>query len=239
MRLALQRIDHTTRHAGTALIVLTVIVVGIPSVRMSFLHGLDLLATGQLVQFQQYLLSLGTWAPIMSCLLMIAAATAIPVPVTIVMIVNGLVFGIWRGTVISFIGTLAGAVAAYIIGAGLGRAIAERLLPPSSLHAAERLMAKRGRWAIVLGRWVPGIPCDPVSYAAGMMHMPIVPFVLLTSVGLIPANLATAFLGAETATSMRLGSWLVVLLLAVGVWIAWRFVRRQRRHRLMPSGDPL
>jgi uncharacterized membrane protein YdjX (TVP38/TMEM64 family) len=226
-----------TRHARTALIVLTVIVFGIPSVRMSFLHGLYLLGSGQLVQFQQYLLSLGTWAPIMSCLLMMAAATAIPVPVTILMMVNGLVFGFWRGTVISFIGTLAGAIAAYVIGAGLGRAIAERLLPSSSLDAAERLMARRGRWAVVLGRWVPGIPCDPVSYAAGMMRMPIVPFVLLTSLGLIPANLATAFLGAETAENMRLGSWLLAFLLAVGLWIAWRFVRQERRRRLVPSAD--
>src|SRR5215470_1551986 len=198
-----------TRHSRTALIVLIVIVFGIPSVRMSFIHGLYLVGTGQLVQFQQYLLSLGTWAPIMSCLLMTAAAIAIPVPVTVLMIVNGLVFGLWRGAVISFIGALAGAMAAYVIGAGLGRAIAERLLPPSSLDAAERLMARRGRWAVVLGRWIPGIPCDPVSFAAGLTHMPIVSFVLLTSVGLIPANLATAFLGMETAGSMRLGSWLL------------------------------
>jgi len=232
-----QRINKMTRRAGTALIVLAVIVVTIPSVRMSFIHGLYLLATGQLAQFQQYLLSLGTGAPIMSCLLMVAAATAIPVPVTILMIVNGLVFGIWRGTVISFIGALAGAVAAYVIGAGLGRAIAESLLPPSSLDAAERLMARRGRWAVVLGRLVPGIPCDPVSYAAGMMHMPFVPFVVLTSVGLLPANLATAFLGAETAENVPLGFWLLALLIAIGVGIVWRLVRREQRLRLVPTAD--
>jgi uncharacterized membrane protein YdjX (TVP38/TMEM64 family) len=237
MTTALQRIDNMTRRAGTALIVLTVIVVRIPSMRMSFLHGLSLLATGQLAQFQQYLLSLGAWAPIMSCLLMVAAATVIPVPVTILMIVNGLVFGVWRGTAISFIGALAGALAAYVIGAGLGRAIAEHLLPARSLDAAERLMARRGWWAVVLGRLVPGIPCDPVSYAAGMMRMPILSFVVLTSVGLLPANLATAFLGAETAENVPLGSWLLALLLAIGVGIVWRLVRREQRRRLVPTAD--
>jgi uncharacterized membrane protein YdjX (TVP38/TMEM64 family) len=191
--------------AGTALLVLMALGIGaIPSVRTAFSRGLYLLATGQLPQFQRHLLSLGVWGPIMSCLLMVAQALVIPVPVTLIMIANGLVFGIWRGMQISFVGGFAGAIAAYLIGRGLGRAVAERLLPRASLDAADSFMARRGRWAVVLGRWVPGIPCDPISYAAGMMRMPIVPFVVLTIVGLLPANLATAFLGAEAAEKIQL-----------------------------------
>ena len=228
-----------TRKIGTALIVLMVIATGmIRAVRMTVVRGLSLLATGHLAPFQQYLLSLHAWGPIVSGTLMLIQSIAVPVPVTIVMIANGLVFGVWEGMLISFVGSLAGAAAAYLIGRRLGRAVAERLLPSTGLDAADRLMATRGRWAIVLGRWVPGIPCDPLSYAAGIMRMPFVPFLLLTTLGLLPANLAMAFLGAEAAGHLHLGYWLLAILLAVGVWIIWRLVRRERERRLVQSADP-
>jgi len=227
------------KKAGTALILLMVIGIGtLPSVRLAFIRGLYLLATGQLAQFQRYLLSLGAWGPIMSGLLMVAEATVVPVPVTVLMVANGLVFGTWRGMQISFIGGLIGALAAYLIGRGLGRAMAERMLPPASLDAADQFMARRGRWAVVLARWVPGIPCDPISYAAGTMRMPIVPFVLLTIIALLPGSLATAFVGGRAAENMRLGYWLLAILLAVGLSIVWRLVLRKRPHRLARTADP-
>jgi uncharacterized membrane protein YdjX (TVP38/TMEM64 family) len=209
-----------------AFILLFVIVIAVlPSVRMAFMTGLYLLATGQLAQFQRHLLSLGAWGPIMSVLLMVAEAVIIPVPVTVLMVSNGLVFGIWRGTEISFVGGLLGALAAYLIGRGLGRSAAERLLPPAALAAADRFMRQHGRWALVIGRWLPGVPCDPISYAAGIMRMPILPFVLLTIAGLLPGNLAAAFVGEKAAEDIRLGYWLLAILLAAGVWIIWRLTR--------------
>ena len=68
-------------------------------VRPAVGRGLSLLATGQLAQVQQYLQSLGRWAPAVSVALMVAESIAIPVPVTVIMLVNGLVFGVWyRGS---------------------------------------------------------------------------------------------------------------------------------------------
>src|SRR6185312_5674946 len=73
----------------------------ITPVRQTLGRGLALLATGQLGQFQQYLLSLGAWAPAASIVLMTAEALLVPVPITIVMVANGLVFGLWPGMLIS------------------------------------------------------------------------------------------------------------------------------------------
>jgi uncharacterized membrane protein YdjX (TVP38/TMEM64 family) len=97
---------------------------------------------------------------------------------------------------------------------------------------------------LLLGATSPAAAQDPARRsptcrAAGTVRMPLVPFVLLTSVGLLPANLATAFLGAETAQNVRLGPGLVMILLAIGVWIVWQLLRRERRRRLVPTGDSL
>jgi uncharacterized membrane protein YdjX (TVP38/TMEM64 family) len=71
------------------------------------------------------------------------------------------------------------------------------------------------------------VPCDPIGYAAGITRMPFWSFLLLTILGLLPANFATAFLGAEAAGHMTLAYWLAGLLLAVAVWLGWRLVRRR------------
>jgi uncharacterized membrane protein YdjX (TVP38/TMEM64 family) len=237
--LTLPKLSRTGRKTGAVFLLLIVVIAigSVTTVREAFLRGLQLLATGQLAEFRRYLLSLGSWAPIMSVLLMVGQATAIPIPVTGLMIANGLVFGLLRGMEISLVGGLIGAMAAYVIGRGVGRSIAERLLSPRSLDAADRLITKRGGWAVVLGRLVPGIPCDPVSYVAGAMRMPIVPFVLLTIVGLLPAVFSTAFVGAEVVGEVRPGYWLVAIVLTVALGIVWWLVRRGRQ-RPGPTADP-
>ena len=193
-------------------------------------HGLFLLASGQLAQFQQYLQSLGPWAPAASIGLMVAEALAIPVPATIIMVANGLAFGTWRGALVSVVGGLAGALAAYAIGRWVGRALLERFVPASGIRWADGLMTRYGSWAIVLERWIPGVPGDPISYVAGLTRVPALSFLALTMIGLLPANVATAYLGSEIAGDVPLRYWASGLLLAGAVWL-WRIARRRHASR--------
>jgi uncharacterized membrane protein YdjX (TVP38/TMEM64 family) len=203
------------------------LVVAIPPVRHTLGHGLALLASGQLGQFQQYLHSLGAWAPATSIALMTAEALLVPVPVTIIMVANGLVFGLWPGMLVSLAGGLTGGLAAYVIARWLGRALVERILPASSLGAADRLMAKYGGWAVVLERWIPGVPGDPVSYAAGLTRMPAVKFVVLTTIGLVPANLVTAFLGTQVPGDVPITYWIGGWTIVVAGWLWYRGRRKK------------
>jgi uncharacterized membrane protein YdjX (TVP38/TMEM64 family) len=189
-------------------------------------EGLLLLATGKLGQFQQLLLSLGAWAPLVSAGLMVAEAVAIPVPVTIIMVANGLVFGVWRGMLVSLAGGLTGGLVAYALARHYGRAAAERLLPATALRHADRLMSRYGRWAVVLARWIPGVPCDPIAYAAGVTRLPAHEFLAFTLAGLVPANLATAFLGSQVTGDVPTRYWIGGIAAAGGLWIVWRLTRR-------------
>jgi uncharacterized membrane protein YdjX (TVP38/TMEM64 family) len=216
------------RVAGAAAVLLGVIVVATPGVRGTLWQALSLLATGQLAQFRQFLQSFGRWAPVLSIGLMIAEAVAIPVPVTIVMVANGLVFGVWRGALVSVAGGFAGALAAYAIGRWVGRKLLEQVVPASSFRWADGLMTRYGNWAIVLERWIPGVPGDPISYVAGLTRVPALPFLALTMVGLVPANLAIAFLGSQIASDVPMRYWVSGLLLAGTIGLGWRMARRRR-----------
>ena len=88
------------------------------------------------------------------------------------------------------------------------------------------------------GRWVPGVPCDPLSYAAGIMRMPWLKFMLLTVVGLIPANLITAYLGAEATGDVRTRYWVLGLVVIAALFVGWKILDNQRRKRsLVPRAD--
>jgi uncharacterized membrane protein YdjX (TVP38/TMEM64 family) len=217
---------------------LTGLVLLIPPARHVLVRGLSLLATGQLSQFQQYLQSLGFWAPAVSIALMVAESLFIPVPVTIIMVANGLVFGVWKGILVSLAGGLIGAFAAYGIGRSLGRGLVARVLPAAALREADRLMAKYGTWAIVFERWIPGVPGDPMSYAAGVTRIPARTFLLLTVAGLLPANVVTAYLGAQVGGDVPLRYWLSGWTLAAIAYLAWRIVRRRRHTPPAVSPEP-
>jgi uncharacterized membrane protein YdjX (TVP38/TMEM64 family) len=206
-----------------------VVLIGvIPPVRAAIVPSFYFLATGQLAQFQHHLQSYGMWAPVISIMLMIAEALMIPITAAIIMVANGLVFGFWYGMLVSFIGGFLGAVCAYSIGRRFGRAAIERFVPGSVLLEADRLMKRYGKWAIVLERWIPGIPGDPVSYASGLTRIPAGQFLALTSVALLPANIVTAYVGEQVAGDVPLKYWLSGVAV-VAAAIAWRWWRR-RRH---------
>lgn len=202
-----------------------------PPVRMTIGRGLSLLSTGQFAQFKQYLGALGPWAPIVSIGLMVLEALAVPVPVTLIMLANGMVFGVWRGALVSAVGALAGALAAYVIGRWIGRALLDRIVPGSRLRWADALMNKYGRWAIVLERWVPGVPGDPVSYAAGLTRVPLSAFVALTAIGILPAAFVTGLTGSQIADDVPLRIWLPGVVSVGVIWFAFLRVRRRRALR--------
>jgi uncharacterized membrane protein YdjX (TVP38/TMEM64 family) len=217
--------------AGAAAALLVVLVVATPGVGVALGRGLTLLATGQLAQFRQYLQSFGRWAPLLSIGLMVAEAIAIPVPVTIILVANGLVFGVWRGALVSVAGGCAGAMAAYAIGRWVGRRLLERVVPAASFRWADALMTRYGSWAIVLERWLPGVPGDPISYVAGLTRVPALSFLALTMIGLVPANLAAAYLGSRIASDVPPRYWISGLLLAGTIWFGWGFAHRHRAAR--------
>jgi len=185
------------------------------------------LAAGQFVQFQHHLQSLGPWGPVLSIAFLVAGAIALPVPVTIVMVADGLVFGTELGTLISFVGGVLGALSAYMLGRRFGPAVLERFLPGSA-RVSGRPTAPFVRWSVTLWHWIPGMPFNPMSFAAGYMRMPVLTFLFFTTVGLLPACAVTAYLGVRAASDVPARYWVPGLLSIAALWFAWRALRRRR-----------
>ena len=96
-------------------------------------------------------------------------------------------------------GSLVGALVGYAIGAWGGRPLLDRYgryvgIGDEDLDRADRWFERWGGWAVFLGRMVPLVRTF-VSYPAGISRMPIGRFVLFSTLGSLPWNLALIWAG--------------------------------------------
>lgn len=97
---------------------------------------------------------------------------------------------LWIVIVMGTLGNIAGSLLAYYVGKFGGRAVLNRYgryvcFSKHHLQMAEDWFAKRGEWAVFIGRLLPGIRTF-ISLPAGISKMSVTKFTLFTAVGSLP-----------------------------------------------------
>ncbi|MGI8999254.1 MAG: DedA family protein [Candidatus Limnocylindria bacterium] len=112
---------------------------------------------------------------------------------------TGLPWNIPLAVALATIGSVVGALVGYAIGAWGGRPILDRFgryvgIGGSDLDRADRWFERWGSWAVFLGRMIPLVRTF-VSYPAGISRMPIGRFLIFSTLGSLPWNLALIYAG--------------------------------------------
>jgi uncharacterized membrane protein YdjX (TVP38/TMEM64 family) len=218
------------------------LVVGLnPGLRAEFLLAWGLLWDGEPEALRSWLLSHGAWAPVLSVLLQVATSVFPPGPSFLLAIANAMVFGAFWGSLLTLGSAILAAAICFGIARVIGRPGVERIVAPDQLRKVDRFMDRRGLIAVFLGRLIPFINPDLVSYAAGVTRIGWVPFLVAMTLGTLPS---TAFYTLVGATAMEATGW-VVGAVAVGslgpllllVLFRRRFMR-WRRDRERPREGP-
>lgn len=140
-------------------------------------------------------------------------------------------------------GSVVGAVVGYGIGAWGGRPILNRWgryvgIGADDLDRADRWFERWGSWAVFLGRMVPLVRTF-VSYPAGISRMPMGRFILFSTLGSLPWNLALIYAGflvgenyPQIEAAIKPYEYVVYAVVLFGiVAIAVRWYLGQRRPR--------
>jgi len=168
---------------------------GSEGARGEFLQALRLLRGGEVEAIRDGLLGYGFWAPLLSGYLQIASALIPILPGFVLAIANAMLYGPLWGGVLTLLTSLLGAAACFGLARGLGRPGIERLVPPRHLDRLDVFMARRGLVAVFLGRLIPFINPDVVSYAAGTTRIHFLPFLLAMAAGSLPATVVYSLIG--------------------------------------------
>jgi uncharacterized membrane protein YdjX (TVP38/TMEM64 family) len=192
-------------------------------------QALGLLGRGDIVGLRDYILSFGLWAPVASCFLMVLQALVAPVPSFLITFANGLAFGVFWGWMLSLFGHVLAAAVCFGISRSLGRVPVEVLVGRTGLQSADRWFARWGVYAVFVGRLIPGVAFDVISYAAGLTRMRFRNFIFATTLGIFPQTFLYSYLGQRAPEYV--GLFLVTSGLVVAGVVAFAVVRYRRERR--------
>lgn len=176
----------------------------IPSVRESADQVFRMFASGDFDVVRDFVASYGTWAALVSFLLMIFQSVAAPLPAFLLTLANANLFGWWQGAALSWSSAMAGAAVCFFIARILGRDVAEKLTSRAGIEQIDNFFEKYGRNTILICRLLPFVSFDIVSYAAGLTSMSFKSFFIATGIGQLPATIVYSYVGGMLTGGAKL-----------------------------------
>jgi uncharacterized membrane protein YdjX (TVP38/TMEM64 family) len=169
---------------------------------------------------------------------------ALFVPGSILAAGSGLLFGPVLGVFVTLGATVGTSIIASLVGRRAGRNSAQALLGTTRAGRIDALIERRGLWAVVGQRFVPGISDALASYAFGAFGVPLWQMAIGSFIGSVPRAFAYTALGAsigERSSPLAYSAvavWCVTAI--VGAFAARRGFQKWRAHarRGEESGVP-
>ncbi len=109
---------------------------------------------------------------------------------------SGLLFGTALGTPVAIAAATLGAVLAFSIARFVAHDAVETLAG-RRLAPLQEWIERRGFWAVLYARIVPGVPYSLVNYAAGLSRVALPAFAAATALGVAPRAFAYTALGGS------------------------------------------
>ena len=173
-------------------------------------------------QLQQALQQTGGWAPALYIGLFILLPTFF-FPVAVLALAGGLLFGLWWGSVYTFIGAVLNCALMFLLARYVGRSQVQRLveqkLSPQWQRRLQMADGKEGFLLLIILRLIPAVPYNLINYTFGLTGISFSSYLLASAIGIIPGTFAFINIGDKTleagSPSFWIAIWLLVLLLAV------------------------
>lgn len=148
-------------------------------------------------------------------------------------VAGGYAFGAFLGTILFLLGAFIGSLTVFILVRKYGKPVVELFFKDKDIGKLSFLKddAKRNILFLVLFI-IPGSPKDLLCYVAGLTDMPIWFFIVITTLGRLPAVLGSAIsgeaLGNENTFVAIISLAIIFTISAIGI-VAYYFVTRKHK----------
>ena len=175
-----------------------------------------------------WLADLGWLAYVVAPLVM-TGVSILPIPAEAPALANGMLFGPFVGSLITWSGGLAGAWISYEIALRWGRPLARRFTSDDVLQRIDHGAEKAGWWGLLTLRFIPVVAFTALNWGAGLCGVPRWRFLWTTALGIAPGAVlftSSGFgLSALWRRSPPLAGGLILLLVVFGA--LWALRRQQ------------
>jgi uncharacterized membrane protein YdjX (TVP38/TMEM64 family) len=139
------------------------------------------------------------------------------VPITLLILVTGIVFGPVLGSLYALIGSMAGALVTYAVGYLLGKDFVQKIAGPKWSSLEEKI-EQTGIIAVATLRLLPVAPFTVVNIVSGAFKVPWRDYTIGSILGLVPGILVTTLFAHQFESAIRdpgIGTFLLLLALIV------------------------
>lgn len=203
------------------------------SLRKNFLNALAVLTgPGGVEGVVEYVRGYGAYAAAISFCLMVLQSIISPIPAFLITLANSVIFGWWKGAILSWSSAMVGAAVCFYIARILGRDVVEKLNGKGILNSIEGFFERYGKFAILVARLLPFVSFDIVSYAAGLTAMGFVPFFVATGIGQLPATIVYSYVGGTLSGGAKALMTGLLILFALSIIIfVWKKIYDDRASK--------
>jgi uncharacterized membrane protein YdjX (TVP38/TMEM64 family) len=138
--------------------------------------------------------------PLLAPVMFIAAyvaATILFIPGLLLTMAAGLLFGLWKGTLLVSLGSVLGAALAFLLGRTVARdRIAKKINQNPRFQAIDEAIGREGAKIVFLLRLSPLFPFNFLNYALGLTRVKFWPYVFVSWIGMLPATVLYVYLGS-------------------------------------------
>jgi uncharacterized membrane protein YdjX (TVP38/TMEM64 family) len=175
--------------------------------------------------FRAWVEGFGAWGPVVFLVAQAVQVIVVPIPGALFPPVGALAFGPWLALGLSLAGMALGSAAVFLVARRWGRPLAVRLVGADRIHRYEHLMTARGGILMWLVFLLPLLPDDALCALAGISGISLRRFMVIATVGRVPAVAAGVFAmaGLEGAPPWVWG--LAAIVFAAVLWSGFRYGR--------------
>lgn len=206
----------------------------VPQVREFADEIFAMFATGDFTVVKDFVASYGSFAAVISFLLMILTALAAPLPAFLITFANANLFGWWQGAILSWSSAMVAAGICFWIAKILGRDVVIKLTSKAGLEKIDTFFEKYGKNTILVCRLLPFVSFDIVSYAAGLTSMSFKSFMIATGIGQLPATIIYSYVGGMLTGGAKMFVTGLLILFALSALIAMGkaiYTERQKKQK--------
>lgn len=185
------------------------LLVGVP-VYIWFFHRDFLRDFSDLEYIKNYLQAHGTTSAIIYLITQAGQIVVCFIPGQWLQIAAAYLYGIWIGILFSIIGAVIGSFIAYYLAEFLGRDAVHMLFGKKKVSKMVAWMqTRKASMLLFIIFLLPGVPKDATAYVAGIADFPIKRFLVISTLGRIPAMMGSLIIGYAIA-SKRYGLAIII-----------------------------
>lgn len=186
-----------------------------------------------ILPLQDEIRNLGAIAPVVVAIGYVAL-TVLLIPGSVLTLIAGGAFGLWKGLVVVVIGANLGALCSFLLARTFLR---EKVSSWAAGHprfaSLDRAIGREGFKVVLLSRLSPVFPFTLLNYFLGLTDVRASSYVLANLIGMLPGTFLYVYLGATARQALTGGSNLIFTLVGLAATVAVVVVVTRAARRAM------